>query len=121
MITTTLVGALGRDAIVNDVQGKKVINFSVAITQGYGDNKTTLWVDVAKWGDKTAVAEYLKKGVKVAVSGEPSLRVWEKDGKHGASITLRASEVELLSKAENAAPQQAAPGSEPDLADDLPF
>jgi single-strand DNA-binding protein len=120
MITTTLVGALGRDAIVNDVQGKKVINFSVAITQGYGDNKTTLWVDVAKWGDKTTVAEYLKKGVKVAVSGEPSLRVWEKDGKHGASITLRANEVELLSKAENSAqPQTAAPSNEEDFG--LPF
>jgi len=122
MITTTLVGALGKDAIVNDVQGKKVINFSVAITQGYGDNKTTLWVDVAKWGDKTTVAEYLKKGVKVAVSGEPSLRVWEKDGKHGASITLRANEVELLSKAENAAqPQQAAPSNEEDFSSQLPF
>ena len=123
MITTTLVGTLGKDATINDVQGKKVINFSVAINQGYGDNKTTLWVDVAKWGDKTTVAEYLKKGTKVAVSGEPSLRTWEKDGKHGASITLRANEVELLgSKSDNqqqdTAPQQAAVV---DPMDDLPF
>lgn len=116
MICTTLIGTLGKDAEVKDLNGKKVINFSVAVNQGYGENKTTLWVDCAKWGEKTGIAEYLKKGTKVAVFGEPSLRKW--DG--GATITLRVQEIELVgSRQQDAAPAPMAPTNE--VLDDLPF
>lgn len=68
-----LIGRLGRDAEVKEYNGKKVIQFSVAVDTGYGDRKQTQWVDVSKWGENTKVADYLKKGAQVYVSGEPSL------------------------------------------------
>lgn len=122
MITMNVVGTLGKDAEVKQVGGKAVINFSVAVNQGYGDNKTTLWVDCAKWGEKTGISQYLTKGTKVALHGEPSLRKW--DG--GATITLRVADIELVGgKSDN---QQSAPpqGSQglPPMTDEemaLPF
>lgn len=98
MIKTFLTGRLGKDAVINTLEGgKKVMNYSVAVDQGYGDNKSTLWVDCAQWSEKTGVAEYLKKGTMVAVIGEPSLRMYPKqDGTTGASFALRVDKVELL-------------------------
>lgn len=121
MITMQVVGTLGKDAEVKDLQGKKVINFYVAVNQGYGDNKTTLWVDCAKWGEKTGISEYLKKGTKVAVHGEPSIRKWD----NGATITLRVADIELLGgKNENQQqddpPKQEPASTEAEL-NDLPF
>ena len=115
-----VVGTLGKDAEVKSLNGKNVINFSVAVNQGYGDNKTTLWVDCAKWGEKTGIAEYLKKGTKVALHGEPSLRKWE----GGATITLRVADIELLGTKSDGQQQQptAQPGSAAvEELNDLPF
>lgn len=98
MIQMQLIGILGKDAEVKDVDKTKVINFSVAVNQGYGEKKTTLWVDAAKFGDKTTVANYLKKGTKVFISGEPTLQSWvSKTGNNGTSLRLRVNELELLS------------------------
>ena len=44
-----LLGRLGKDAEVKEINGKNVINFTVAVDTGYGDKKTTLWIDAAKW------------------------------------------------------------------------
>lgn len=118
MINLNLIGTLGKDAEVRDAAGTKVINFSVAVNQGYGEKKTTLWVEAAKFGEKTAIVEYLKKGTKVYISGEPTLRTWEANGKSGTSLQIRVQEIELLSARVDAAlaPQaQAAP------VDGLPF
>jgi single-strand DNA-binding protein len=38
LIKLTVIGNLGRDAIVRDVQGKSVISFSVAHTEKFKDN-----------------------------------------------------------------------------------
>ena len=122
MIQLTLIGQLGKDAEVRDAGQSKVINFSVAVSTGYGDKKTTTWVECAKFGEKTGVSEYLKKGTKVYVSGEPSLRTWEKDGKNGAALNLRVQEIELLgSKADAAQPAQQESAQPIDVEKDLPF
>jgi single-strand DNA-binding protein len=121
MITMNVVGTLGKDAEVKQVGGKAVINFSVAVNQGYGDNKTTLWVDCAKWGEKTGISQYLTKGTKVALHGEPSLRKW--DG--GATITLRVADIELVGgKSENQSATPASSQGLPPMTDEemaLPF
>lgn len=97
MIHATLVGTLGRDAEIRDAGTTKVVNFSVAVNQGYGEKKTTLWVECAKFGDKVNIAEYLKKGTQVVVVGEPSLREYAtKDGANKAQFTLRVSDIKLV-------------------------
>jgi single-strand DNA-binding protein len=102
MIKLTAIGHLGKDATVNNVNGKNVINFSVAHTEKWKDangqeqNKTT-WVDCSYWTDRTAVAPYLKKGTQVYVEGVPDVRTWTgNDGKQGASLSVRIFSVQLL-------------------------
>jgi single-strand DNA-binding protein len=102
MIKLQVIGNLGKDAIVNNVNGKNVINFTVAHTERYKDaqgnqkDKTT-WVDCAYWTDRTAVAPYLKKGTQVFVEGQPDVRTYTtQDGRNGASLSLRIASVQLL-------------------------
>jgi len=81
MLIVTLAGNLGRDAEFKTTQsGAEMCSFGVGVTVGYGDNKSTVWVDVTKWGKGAqGLAGILRKGSKVAVSGELSTR--EHNGK----------------------------------------
>jgi single-strand DNA-binding protein len=102
MIKLLVIGNLGKDAIVNNVNGKNVINFSVAHTEKYKDAQgnqkdRTVWVECAYWTDRTAIAPYLKKGTQVYVEGNPDVRTYTtQDGKSGASLSLRILSVQLL-------------------------
>src|SRR5687767_4382188 len=103
MIKLQIIGNLGKDCVVNTVNGKNVINFTVAHTEKYKDSQgvqqeKTTWVDCAYWTDRTAVAPYLTKGTLVYVEGSPEARSFQRnDGTPGASLSLRVREVQLLS------------------------
>lgn len=108
MIKLQVIGNLGRDCVTNNVNGKTVMNFTVAHTERYKDAQgnqqdKTIWVDCAYWSDRTAVAPYLKKGTQVYVEGTPEVRTYAKnDGTNGASLSLRVQSVQLLgTKTEN--------------------
>ena len=141
MIKMQVIGNLGKDCTVNQVNGKNVINFTVAHTEKYKDSQgnsqeKTTWVDCAYWTDRTAVAPYLQKGTQVFVEGTPEVRSFTRnDGTAGASLSLRVREVQLLGRkgdnmggspaSENSSYNQrqespAAAGID-DVADDLPF
>ena len=102
MIKMQIIGNLGKDCMVNTVNGKNVINFTVAHTEKYKDSQgnqqeKTTWVDCAYWTDRTAVAQYLTKGKQVYVEGQPEARSFQRnDGTPGASLSLRVREVQLL-------------------------
>jgi len=102
MIKLMVIGNLGKDAVVNNVNGKNVINFTVAHTERYKDAQgvqkdRTTWVDCAYWTDRTAIAPYLKKGTQVYVEGQPDIRTYTtQDGRQGASLTLRIVSIQLL-------------------------
>ncbi len=141
MIKMQVIGNLGKDCVVNQVNGKNVINFTVAHTEKYRDSQgnnqeKTTWVDCAYWTDKTAIAPYLQKGQQVFVEGQPEVRSFTRnDGTAGASLSLRVREVQLLGrKGDNAGgnSSQEAPsfnrqetpapaGVDEGVADDLPF
>ena len=140
MIKMQVIGRLGKDCIVNTVNGKNVINFSVAHSEKYKDSQgnsqeKTTWVDCAYWTDRTAVAPYLTKGTQVFVEGSPEVRSFTRqDGTAGASLSLRVREVQLLGGRGDSVPSSpAAPsmssssGSIPSPSeitepiDDLPF
>lgn len=107
MIKLQIIGRLGKDCIVNSVNGKNVINFSVAHSEKYKDSQgvmqeKTIWVDCAYWTDRTAVAQYLTKGVQVFVEGAPEVRTFTRqDNTSGASLTVRVREVQLLGGGRN--------------------
>ena len=102
MIKMQVIGNLGKDCTVNTVNGKNVINFTIAHTEKYKDSQgnqqeKTIWVDCAYWTDRTAVAQYLTKGKQVYVEGQPEARSFQRnDGSPGASLSLRIREVQLL-------------------------
>src|SRR5688500_5103014 len=102
MIKLQVIGNLGKDCITNTVNGKSVMNFSVAHTEKFKDNQgvqqdKTIWVECAYWTDRTAVAPYLKKGTQVYVEGSPEVRTYSKnDGTTGVSLSLRVQSVQLL-------------------------
>ncbi|MCX6318770.1 MAG: single-stranded DNA-binding protein [Bacteroidetes bacterium] len=149
MIKMQVIGRLGKDCVVNTVNGKNVINFTVAHSEKYKDSQgnlqeKTIWVDCAYWTDRTAVSPYLQKGTQVYVEGQPEARSFQRnDGTPGASLSLRVREVQLLgSKNENSgggggsyqqnnaysAPQSSSsgssipsPGEITEPVDDLPF
>jgi single-strand DNA-binding protein len=101
MIKLQIIGNLGQDAEVRSVNGKQVINFSIAHTESYKDaqgvkQQKTTWVGANYWTDRTAVAQYLKKGTQVYVEGTPEVRTY--DGQRGtqAELRLRVMSVQLL-------------------------
>jgi len=102
MIKMQVIGNLGKDCVVNTVNGKNVINFTVAHTEKYRDSQgnnqeKTTWVDCAYWTDRTAISPYLTKGKQVFVEGTPEVRSFTRqDGTAGSSLSLRVREVQLL-------------------------
>ncbi|WP_346236807.1 single-stranded DNA-binding protein [Niabella insulamsoli] len=102
MIKMQVIGHLGKDCLVNNVNGKSVINFTVAHSERFKDSQgvqqeRTTWVDCAYWTDRTAIAPYLLKGTQVFVEGQPDVRSFTRsDGTAGAALSLRIREIQLL-------------------------
>ena len=102
MIKLQIIGNLGKDCVVNNVNGKTVINFSVAHTEKYKDAQgnqkdKTIWVDCAYWTDRTGITPYLIKGKTVYVEGSPEVKTYTtNDGRSGASLTMRVQNVQLV-------------------------
>lgn len=125
------VGRIGKDAVTRHTgNGEPVTGFSVAIDSGFGDKKTTIWLDCSAWGKRhEGVAPYLVKGSQVFVQGEIGTR--EHDGK--TYITLRIADLKLVGgkqtgesqapRQERAAPSRSqADASHADVSDDdIPF
>ncbi|MGE9312843.1 single-stranded DNA-binding protein [Niabella sp. CJ426] len=139
MLKTTAIGHLGKDCVVNDVNGKGVINFSIAHSEKYKDaqgtqHEKTTWVECSLWRDSVSIAPYLKKGQQVYVEGQPEIRTYQKqDGSFGATFRLRVSQIQLLGGNPNqqstpppSQPQQASTNQfwgkqDSESVDDLPF
>lgn len=102
MIKMQVIGNLGKDCLVNNVNGRSVINFSVAHTEKIKDPQgnlkdKTIWVECAYWTERTAISPYLKKGTMVYVDGQPDIRTYTtSDGRNGASLSLRVNSIQLL-------------------------
>jgi single-strand DNA-binding protein len=102
MIKMQIIGNLGKDCVVNTVNGKNVINFTLAHTEKYKDSQgnlqeKTTWVDCAYWTDRTAIAQYLTKGKQIYAEGQPEAKSFQRnDGTPGSSLSLRVREVQLL-------------------------
>lgn len=130
----TFSGRIGRDAEVRNLNGgKTVTGFPVAVDVGYGDNKSTLWVDCSGWGERwEKLAEYLPKGAQVTVTGEANLQTYQSNGEDKTKLVCRVNDIQLPPKASGSnapaqrqerAPQRQAPSrdSYDDDSDSIPF
>jgi len=147
MIKLQIVGNLGADCIQKEVNGKTVINFNVAHTEKFKDaqgnlKEKTIWVNCAYWTDRTAIAQYLKRGKLVFVEGSPEVESYtNKENQPAATLRLRVRDLQLLggnidgSQAQGNSNNSSASSSSPsssntrsavtadvdEAADDLPF
>lgn len=102
MIKLQVIGNLGGDCTLKEVNGKNVINFNVAHSEKFKDatgnlKERTTWVNCAYWTDRTTVAQYLKKGKTVYVEGAPEAEAYtNKDGQPASTLKLRVFNLQLL-------------------------
>lgn len=104
MKNITIAGRIGKDAVMRHTKtGDPVLGFSVAVDDGYGQNKRTLWFECSMWGKRgESLEQHLKKGTALAVSGDLSTR--DHDGK--TYLTVRVADVTLQGGGEKPARQE---------------
>ena len=94
-----LIGNLVRDVDLRYSQkGTAVANFTLAVNDGYGENKTVDFISVTAWG-KTAenVANYCSKGSRVAVDGRIKQQNYEdKNGNRREKVYINAQQIMFL-------------------------
>ena len=114
MIKLQIVGNLGKDCIIKEINGKNVINFSVAHTERYKDSagiqkERTTWVECAYWTDRTAVGQYLKRGQMVYAEGSPEADAYmNKENQAAATLRMRVSNLQLLGSSKDGQQNSAA-------------
>ena len=92
----TFSGNLGRDPDIRYFEeGKVLANFSIAVEgRKEGD---TLWMTVKVWNKPAQViADYVRKGSKIIVSGELQEETWTKDGVEKSRMVLNCQNFTLL-------------------------
>ena len=127
MLIVTLAGNIGKDAQFKQTQsGTDICSFGVGVTVGYGDNKSTVWVDVTKWGKGAqGLANILRKGSRVTVSGELSTR----EHNNKPYLQCRADHVTIMGTPQDRRRDddreettgQVGGGGYDDLSDEIPF
>lgn len=126
MKNIVIAGNCGKDAVTRRTQnGDAVTGWTVAVEERTSQDKRTVWFDCALWGKRgEALAQYLTKGTRVAVSGDLSTR--EHDGR--TYLTIRADQVTLLGGGQERrdeprrdAPQQRSNASDFNDMDSIPF
>lgn len=99
MSTICVTGRVGRDGELRTLQdGTKVLSFNVADDIGWGEKKTTQWLQCAMFGKRAeALAAFVTKGTMVEVVGTPTVDAYIKKGEATptGTIKVRVSEVRL--------------------------
>lgn len=102
----TIIGNLCDNPVLRHTQdGTPVCGFTVAVNRRQtqqqrekGQQQEADFFNVSVWrGLGESCAKFLGKGKKVCIIGRVSLREWQTETKHGASLEVLAEDVEFLS------------------------
>jgi single-strand DNA-binding protein len=105
-----VMGNIGRDAEFRVVNGRGVINFTLAVTEKYktqnGDKvENTTWYSVSKWFNGTtvpAITAFLKKGQKMLIMGKPETKMYKTtDNQTAIDNRINADEITFAGGALN--------------------
>ena len=138
----TLSGVIAKDCEVRTIDsGKQVISFSIAENKVWKNkegvkHEKTKWISCIWWNDSAVIPQWLKKGMCVAIVGEPEASAYvDKEGKAVAKLECRVLSLAFLghikpkdsgeTSSSGSTPHSApAPQTSTELteyADDLPF
>lgn len=102
---TLLVGNVGADATIGNVNSREVINFNLCTTEVWknanGEKmKKDTWWQCSYWVKNTSIAQYIKKGCLLHVEGRVEAKLYtnRNNGEAVAQLQLNVSEIKLLSK-----------------------
>lgn len=105
----TIVGNLAKHPELKYIpSGTAVSKCSIAYTDGFGDKKTSHFIDIELWG-KTAEAfnQYCKKGSKIMIVGFPKFEQWTaQDGTNRSRHSLRVETMKMLDSKQDSQNQQ---------------
>jgi single-strand DNA-binding protein len=116
--------------------GKAVAEVNIAVDDGWGDNKKTIWLGVTMWGVTAELAaKAVQKGDKLGVSGRLTQDEWEDKttGQKRTKIKVTCDSMTLLSPKRDEAirhqpearqasrPHTDVPVPQADDEDDIPF
>ena len=112
-----IIGNIGKDAELKEINSQFLIQFSVAVSNGYY-NQQGSWVDRTNWynakiwkdkNQKTDIVKKLIKGRKIYVEGNPDISTYKgSDNQTRIDLGMRVTTFELLDsiKKEEETPQQ---------------
>lgn len=106
MLKIEVIGNIGNDAEIKKINGNECVSFNVASSEKRNGTEYTTWVSVLMNGNGGNLTPYLKKGAKVFVRGNLSVKQYQgNNGQWNVGINVSASEVQLCGlRNENTAP-----------------
>lgn len=132
-----VAGNVGKQAEVRQAPNGQAIGFSIAVNESYKDKNSgerkekTTWYKITFWkalGESTKIAEFLKPGQPVIITGIPYADAYIKDGKAIPEQCVRVLRLELIGSPKNQAAGVEVPLDENDRIhlrsdddNDLPF
>lgn len=103
MLHTTIIGNLGADAEVRNVNGNEFVSFNVAHSEQWKaedgtKHEKSVWVSCTLNGNGGNLLPYLKKGTCIYAIGRTSTRVYSSEKERGfvAGINLSIIHIELV-------------------------
>lgn len=123
-------GNLTRDPeLRSTASGTQVLSFGMAVNDRHKNQQTGEWEDYPNFVDCTMfgtraekLAQYLHKGMKVAIEGKLRYSQWENDGQKRSKLEVIAEELEFMSRQDGGQQQIRQQNQVPDLYDeDIPF
>lgn len=112
--------------------GKSVCSFSIAVDRGYGENKTTDFINIVAWnGSAEFVSKYFRRGDMIGIEGSIVTRKYtDKNGNNRTVFEVVASNIQFIGgKKDNTEETQEDPlvdfsnqvNEANSMIDDLPF
>ena len=100
MINVNVIGRLGADAeILNGKNGGQYVRFRLATDDFKNGEKTTTWISATFSGERAlAVAQYLKKGSHLSISGRQELNIYnDRNGQPQIGVTVIVHNIDFVS------------------------
>lgn len=126
MNISIFTGHLGADPELRvTTTDKPVLNLSVGVKVGWGDNEQTIWKRCQLWGERAEkLSPHLSKGSKVCIHADEYQEEWtDKESQKRKALKYTIRQIEFADS-KNAAVKPAATtakGNPDDIEEDVPF